>query len=167
MNVVRSDPRGGVKMDSKEFKKFCKDEFTKRGFRKVKNEFYRQGNGVLCSLHLQHSDFGSIYYINICFYIGTFADKDYPTRYDYDFCGRFSAMTKKATQMGGGHFLSSGIEYNYYTEDELRPYIEKGFEEMIYPVLEHGKKKIIPLLEQKEFIPNILRDEETLNKLKD
>ncbi len=153
-------------MDSKEFKKFCKDEFTKRGFRKVKTCYYCQGNGVLCSLYLQHSRFGPDYYINIYFYIGDFSDKEYPILDEHDFYGRFTAMTK-TLKHNGKTFLWSQIEYPYYTEDELRPYIEKGFEEMIDPVLEHGKKEIIPLLEKKILFANILREEETLDKLKD
>lgn len=154
-------------MDSKEFKKFCKDEFTKRGFRKVKSDFYCQGNGVLCSLYLQHSDFGPMYYLNFYFYIGDFTGKEYPSRYDYDFYGRIAFMSKTSTINGGKTFLGGLIEYNYYTEDELRLYIDKGFEEKISPILEHGKEEIVSLLEQKMCHANILREEETLDKLKD
>ena len=153
-------------MDSKEFKKFCKDEFTKRGFRKVKNDYCCQGNGVLCRLNLQHSRFGPDYYINIYFYIGDFSDKEYPILDEYDFYGRFTAMSKMTTEKGKT-FLCSQIEYTYYTEDELRPYIEMSFNQKICPVLEHGKKEIIPLLEKKKFFTNVFREEETLNKLKD
>ena len=59
------------------------------------------------------------------------------------------------------------LEYNYYTEDELRLYIDKGFEEKISPVLEHGKEEIVLLLKQDKCHANILREEETLDKLKD
>ncbi len=154
-------------MDSKEFKKFCKDEFAKRGFRKVKSDFYCQGNGVLCSLYLQHSDFGPMYYLNFYFYIGDFTGKEYPSRYDYDFYGRIAFMSKTSTINGGKTFLGGLIEYNYYTEDELRLYIDKGFEEKISPVLEHGKEEIVLLLKQDKCHANILREEETLDKLKD
>lgn len=153
-------------MDAKEFKKFCKEEFTKRGFRKVKSCYYRQEEGLLCALYLQHSDFGPEYYINYYFFLGDFSDKEYPTRYDHDFHGRFAVMSKTMT-VEGKTFLTGQIEHNFYTEDELRPYIEKNFEELIYPVLEQGKKAIILLLEQKECHANILREEETLAKLYD
>ncbi|CCX37095.1 unknown [Clostridium sp. CAG:1013] len=59
------------------------------------------------------------------------------------------------------------VEYNYYTGDELHEYFEKGFKEMICPVLEHGKEEIVLLLKQDKCHANILREEETLDKLKD
>lgn len=153
-------------MDANEFKKFCNIEFAKRGFSKFKSSFYCQGNGVLCSLSLQHSDFGPMYYINFYFYIGDFSKNRYPSRYDYDFRGRLSFMSKTET-IDGKPFLGGMVEYDYYTEDELQPYFVNVFETIISPVLENGKKAIIPLLENDKCHANILRETETLGKLKE
>ena len=59
------------------------------------------------------------------------------------------------------------VEYDYYTEDELQPYFVNVFETIISPVLENGKKAIIPLLENDKCHANILRETETLGKLKE
>lgn len=44
-----------VYMTKQEFKEFCHEEFTKRGFKKRRNMWYLQGKGLLCGMYLQKS----------------------------------------------------------------------------------------------------------------
>ena len=89
-------------MEKNEFKRFCDQEFSKRGFIKRKNMYYLSGAGVLCSLDLQKSNYGEVYYVNYDFYIGNFFSlEDYPVKYDpSDLSGRFTVMSKTQTYHG-------------------------------------------------------------------
>ena len=133
-------------MDKQQFKDFCKKEFLSHGFKKQKNVFYRAGEEVLCSLDLQRSNFGPIYYINYKYYIGDYRQATlYPTVYDMGVSGRFIVMSKK-DRINGKCFETSEIEYEEYTEEELKPYFDKAFEEIILPALQHGKAYILKYL---------------------
>ena len=55
-----------------------------------------------------------------------------PDYYDSDIEERILAMSKTKT-VHGKCFLTAMIEYEEYTEDELRPYFDKEFEERILP----------------------------------
>ena len=130
-------------MNKKQFKDFCKKEFELRGFKKIKNTFYLLGKDLLCGIELQSSNYSNSYYINFYFFLGKFDDtNNYPVCYDLDVQGRIVAMSKTQT-VSGKHFLTSAIEYEEYTEEELRPYFEKEFEERILPPVHQGKKYIL------------------------
>ena len=47
-------------MTKQEFKEFCHEEFTKRGFKKRRNMWYLQGKGLLCGMYLQKINGGGI-----------------------------------------------------------------------------------------------------------
>ena len=105
-------------MTKQEFNVFFKNECNSRGFRKVKKYFYLLGTEVMCSIHLQKSNYGNVYYVNYCFYIGDFRQcKDYPTHYDADIVGRINVMSK-TQQYQGKCFMTSMIEYDEYTAEE-------------------------------------------------
>ena len=106
-------------MDIKQFKNFCKKEFELRGFKKIQKTFYLAGKDLLCGIELQKSDYSNSYYINYYFFLGKFDDtSDYPVCYELDVQGRIVAMSKTQTVMGK-QFLTSAIEYEEYTEEEL------------------------------------------------
>ncbi len=53
-------------LDKNEFKAFCKKEFYKHGFIKVKNAYYQEGdNDILGAIFFQKSDFSDSYYIKV------------------------------------------------------------------------------------------------------
>ena len=150
-------------MEKNEFKEFCKNEFEIRGFKKQKNMFYLIGYDLLCGIYLQKSNYGDLYYVNYCFFIGEFEGvKNYPTHYESDIQERFLAMSKTST-VQGKHFITSQIEYKEYTEDELRPYFDKEFKERVLPPLYQGKKYILDNLGKLYSLT--LRKEEVLRKL--
>ena len=150
-------------MDKNEFKEFCKKEFEARGFKKQKNMFYLAGHDVLCGICLQKSNYGDVYYVNYCYFIGDFEGvKKYPTYYESDIQSRVLAMSKTST-VGGEHFITSQIEYEEYTEDELRPYFDKEFEERILPPVYQGKKYILDNLGKLYSLT--LQREEVMKKL--
>ncbi len=129
-------------MNKKQFKVFCKKEFELRGFKKINKTFYLLGKGLLCGIELQSSNHSNSYYINFYFFLGKFDDPNhYPVCYDLDVQGRIVAMSKTQT-VSGKHFLTSAIEYEEYTEEELRPYFDKEFKERILPPIYQGKKYI-------------------------
>ena len=69
-----------------------------------------------------------------------------PDYYDSDIEERILAMSKTKT-VHGKCFLTAMIEYAEYTEDELRPYFDKEFEERILPPVYQGKKYILDHLD--------------------
>ena len=150
-------------MDTKQFKNFCKKEFELRGFKKIKKTFYLVGKDLLCGIELQKSNYSNSYYINYYFFLGKFDDtSDYPVCYDLDIQGRMVAMSKTQT-VRGKHFLTSAIEYEEYTEEELRPYFDRAFEEEILPPVNHGKSFILDNLGK--IYSLTLHKEEVMQKL--
>ena len=132
-------------MDKNEFKAFCKNEFYKRGYRKIKNMYFLTGNeGVMSSIELQKSNYGEEYYVNFYFYIGNVSSSLYPTLYEADVYGRIIVMSKKQ-KYKGDYFETGAIEYEEYTEETLRPYFDKAFDERILPPVYQGKKYILNL----------------------
>ena len=150
-------------MDKKQFRLFCKKEFEERGFKKNKKMFYLKGQNLLCGIELQKSNYSNSYYINFYFFLGEFDDiNNYPVCYDLDIQSRIVAMSKTQT-ISGKHFLTSAIEYEEYTEEELHPYFDKEFEERILPPVYQGKKYILDNLGKLYSLT--LRKDEVLRKL--
>ena len=150
-------------MDKKQFKTFCAREFESHGFKKHKKDFYLCGKDLLCGIEFQKSNFGNTYYINYYFCLGDFDGvTDMPVIYDSDVGGRIVAMSKTQT-IKGKHFLGAAIEYEEYTEEELRPYFDKAFEERILPPIYQGKKYILDNLGRLYSLE--LHREEVLQKL--
>ena len=131
-------------MTTQEFKDYCDEEFTKRGFVKKKLNLYylNTDKDILVSIYLQRSSYGGAYYINYDFYIGTYDDiKRYPTYYESDMGSRMRVLSKQT--INGERFMGALIEYERYTLDEIKPYIEAEFEKYIMPVLTRGKQHLI------------------------
>ena len=150
-------------MDKIQFMDFCKNEFELQGFKKIKKTFYLSGKDLLCGIEFQKSNYGNSYYINYYFFLGNFDDtNDYPACYDLDIQGRIVVMSKKQT-VSGKHFLTSAIEYEEYTEEELHPYFDKEFEERILPPIHQGKKYILDNLGKLYSLT--LHKEEVMRKL--
>lgn len=150
-------------MDKDQFKRFCKSEFEKHGFKKIKKEFYLLGKDLLCGISLQKSNFGSVYYVNYYYFIGDYSQtKNYPTYHSSDVEGRLAVMTKTDT-IQGEHFLTAQIEYEEYNEDELRYYFDKEFEEKVLPPIRYGKKYILDNL--RKLYRLTLNQEEVMQKL--
>ena len=151
-------------MTKAEFKSFCDKEFKRHGFRKEKKTYYLSGTkSILCSLSFQNTNYGAMYYVNYDFYIGDFFDsKNYPTYYDSDVTGRIGVMSKTQT-IKGKHFMTALIEYEEYTEEELRPFFEKAMNEEILPPVVQGKKYILDNLNKLYFLT--LHQEEVMQKL--
>lgn len=152
-------------MDKKQFKEFCKNEFELRGFKKRKKAFYLLGKDLLCAIELQKSSYSNSYYVNYYYFLGKFHGvNEYPTHYDLDVQGRIVAMSKTQT-IRGKYFLTSAIEYEEYTEEELRPYFEKVLNEKILPPVYQGKKYILDNLGKLYSLS--LRQDEVMQKLKE
>ena len=150
-------------MDKKQFKEFCKNEFKARGFKKQRNVFYLTGQDLLCGIDLQKSNYGEAYYVNYYYFIGDFENiTDYPTRYESDIQGRIVVMSRRQT-FQGKPFMTAQVEYEEYTEDGLRPFFDKEFEEKILPPIKLGKKHIRDNLNTLYFLT--LNQEEVKRKL--
>lgn len=151
-------------MDKKQFCEFCKEEFKARGFIKQRNVFYLNGHDLLCGIDLQKSNYSNVYYVNYYYFIGEFGNiTDYPDYYESDIQGRIAVMSKKQL-FQGKQFMTTQVEYEEYTAEELRPYFERAFEEEIIPPVNQGKSFILDNLGT---IYNLtLHKEEVLQKLK-
>lgn len=130
-------------MDKQEFKLFCHDEFTKRGFKKHKAMYYLSGaDGILCGLWLKKSSFGPA--VTVMFYF--FVEKQYlppqfPTHTEYDLVGYIKVMSKDTVK--GKNYMTGSIAYECYTREELAPYFDEAFKFHILPPLQVGKSHII------------------------
>lgn len=150
-------------MDKKQFRDFCKIEFQKRGFKKVKNTYYLAGQEVLCGIDLQKSNYGNEYYINFFYFLGDYQNQAvFPTYYDSDIDARIIVMSKKQRHQGNP-FLTAQIEYEEYSEDELRAFFDKEFEERILPPIQQGKAFILENLGKLYRLS--LNQEEVMHKL--
>lgn len=150
-------------MDKKQFRAFCKKEFEERGFKKQNNTFYLIGKDLLCGMELSKSNYGNEYYVEFFYCIGDYSDVvELPGYCDSDIEERILAMSKTKT-VHGKYFLTAMIEYEKYTEDELRPYFDKEFEERILPPVYQGKKYILDNLGKLYSLT--LRKEEVMRKL--
>lgn len=150
-------------MDKSDFKAFFKRELEIRGFKKKKNIFYLLGQDLLCGVDLQKSNYGNIYYVNYYYFIGNFENnEDYPTYYESDIQGRFSVLSKKQT-FQGEKFMTAQIEYEEYTQSELKLFFDKEFEEKVLPPIFRGKKYILDKLNTLYFLT--LNQEKVKNKL--
>ena len=125
-------------MTKQEFKEYVHKECLKRGFIKVRNSFFLLGTDLLCGVSLQKSNYGNVFYVNFDFYLGDYQNiKKYPSQYESDIGGRITVMSKTQTYQGK-HFMTSLIEYEEYTEDELQSYFDKAFDELIIPPVLNG-----------------------------
>ena len=157
-------------MDKNEFKEFCKKEFYKRGYKKIRKMYYLVGTeGVMSGIDLQKSNFGGEYYVNFYFFIGDFEGVStslYPTQYEYDVYDRIPVMSKKERDRHTKEcFITGAIEYLEYTEETLRPYFDKASEERILPAVYQGKQYILENLNKLYRLS--LRKEEVLKKLQE
>ena len=151
-------------MDKKAFKEFCKNEFEVHGFKKQRNVFYLTGHDLLCGIEPQKSNYADVYYVNYYYFIGEFDDiTGYPTHYESDIQGRITVMSRKQTSHGK-QFMTAQIEYEEYTEEELRPFFERAFEEEILPPVNRGKSFILDNIGKLYSLT--MRKEEVLRKLK-
>ena len=151
-------------MNSKDFKRFCDGYFKSKGFIRVKNTYYYNGvKGVLCAVELQKSNYGSSYYVNYYFFLGSFTDiANYPSRYEFDIEGRIGVMSK-TQKKNGKEFLTVQIEYEEYSVEELSLVFNEEFETKILPPVKFGKKYLIDNLKKLYFLT--LRQEDVLKKL--
>lgn len=150
-------------MDKKNFRLFCKREFESRGFRNIKSAFFLAGQDLLCEMTLQKSDYGDFYYINYFYFIGNYKDQvEYPTRYSSDIEGRIEVMSKTQTYQGKP-FMTAQVEYEKYTEYELKSYFDKEFEEKILPPIFQGKRYILENLDKLYFLS--LNQENVIKRL--
>lgn len=88
-------------------------------------------------IYLQKS-MAEAYYINYYFFIGDYKDvSKLPSIDEYDIYERFAVLSKNLDEEEC--FLTACIEYDLYTKEEIKPFLDKEFESYIIPVIERGK----------------------------
>lgn len=129
-------------MTKEEFKQFCHEEFTKYGFQKCRGMYYRKSSmGLLCGLYLQGGY--HYYYVNCYYYIGKFTGRNaYPGQYDFDLYRRPIRVLSKDTYQGKP-FMDAMIDYRQYDREELKPWFDTAFAEIVLPPLERGKQELL------------------------
>ncbi len=154
-----------IVMDSKQFKIFCENEFKNKGFKKNKKAFYLFGKDVLCGIDWQRSRYSNSYYVNYYFFIGDFSSrKNLPLYYESDIQGRIKVLSKEQN-FQAKQFMTPLIEYEKYTENELKDYFDFEFENVILPPIIRGKEYILHNLNSKYF--SIHSTEVIVKKIKD
>ena len=126
-------------MTKQEFKEFCHEEFSSRGFAKRRGMYYRKGEKLLCGLKLQKS-MAEVFYVNYGFFIGEF-EGEYPSYDKCDIKSRICVLSKDT--IAGRHFMDIRIEYELYNREEIKQYFDEVFEKYIIPPLEIGKDYIL------------------------
>lgn len=119
-------------MENKEFKAILHRILKDNGFEKIKNKYYRLGDGFLCEIYLQKSYYDSVFYVNFDFYLGEFKKpyvinrtdvKEYTPSVD----GRFS--------FGKGKY---GCEYLLWAPEQLMPVLLENMQRVISPPFDIG-----------------------------
>lgn len=164
-------------VEKKEFINFCKEDFKKRGFKKIKKGYYLDnGKGILVIIYLQRGSYGKYYYINCNFNIGSL-DNDIPKPIfdDANFFNRIKIMSKANDTIDGKQYMTEQIPYEEYAQNELQPFFDKYFEKMVIPVIIGGKQYIIENIDKYEIggkyitekreISSILEDLKNDNKV--
>lgn len=147
-------------MTAQEYKAFCHKAFIQRGFKKIKHTYYLQGNGVLCSLHLEKF-YGNTYVVDVAYFIGEYnTPKSYPISInEADVHGRIIKVLSKDT-IKGKHFMTSFVEYELYTSDELRPYFDDALDNNVVVPILYGKEELLKRMESNLLIIPMLKDED-------
>ena len=145
-------------MEIKEFKKFLNEYFRKHGFEKIKNKFYRNGNGFLCEIAVSRSCYGEFYYFDFHFFIGIF-EKPY-------IIDKNSMQTY--TPCVYSRFIFNNVQpslcyYLNYDEEQLSNILDENMNKVIYPPFEVGKKFLLENFETLYF--TILDGEKIKNLL--
>lgn len=119
-------------MENTEFKAILHDILKENGFEKIKNKYYKQGNGFLCEIYLQKSYYGPVFYVNFDFYLGEF-EKPYAINrtdvkaYTPSVDGRFC--------FGDGKY---GCEYPLWKPEQLTPVLLENMQRVILPPFDIG-----------------------------
>ncbi len=143
-------------MTKQDFLDFCNEEFIKRGFKKKRNKYYRiDRNDLLCIIYLQKS-MAEAYYINYYFFIGNYKEvSKLPSIDEYDIYERFAVLSKDIDE--DERFLTACIEYDLYTKEEIKPFLDEEFEDYVIPIIESGKCELRKKMDH--YLPTMFPEE--------
>jgi len=136
-------------MDKKEFKKFCVEEIKKNGFHKEGKQYYLYAKkDVICMVSFEFSNYSPAMGICYTFYTGNYENPtQYPNRDTlFDYCGYIQVLSRDTYK--GEHFMWGMISYEEYTKEELIPYFDMAFKELILPPVYNGKECLEALAAQ-------------------
>ncbi|MBR1813779.1 MAG: DUF4304 domain-containing protein [Lachnospiraceae bacterium] len=130
-----------IAMDSKGFKKLCKDVLKKYGFkRRNDNTFYLTGDkNILCNVYLQYGIYGPYYYIECDFYLidrhqNPVRSKENPEGHS----DRMRIMSRGNNTYKGEHFMTDAIHYGEYSAEELTERLEDYLRTVAIPPVIEG-----------------------------
>ena len=133
-------------MTKQEFKALCDGILKRYGFMKARGQYYLDmGSDIIGAVLFQASDYGGAYYLNCGFGIKAEMPTPYPKLTEVNFCWRIEVPGKeKYTYFPRPEgYMSTMIDYEKYTEDEIRPYIEQALETWVIPAIKNGKDYIL------------------------
>ncbi len=125
-------------MEKKDFCKFIQRYLCDKGFEKIKERFYKNGNSFLCEVFVQKSAYGERYYINFNFYLG-----DFKRPYEIDRGG-----WQTHTPYVGGRFFFNQLtgyscEYVDYDKEQLLKVLDQNMKMVILPPFDTGKQYLL------------------------
>ena len=123
------------KIEKQLFLKICREELKARGFKKRRNFYYLSGREVLCCLMIFKSNYEPAYYFELRIYlIATESVQIDSIDIDlYDFNKRLKICPKI------GH-PTYCLEYEEYSEEEIREPFGNMIDEYVMPLITDGKK---------------------------
>lgn len=122
-------------MENKTFRDITHKVLKGNGFEKIKNKFYRNGNGFLCEIYLQKSGCGPVVYVNFDFFLGEF-EKPYVINRE---------SGSSYTPFVGGRFYFGekygySCEYPNWSENQLLGVFMENMNKVILPPFNLGKQ---------------------------
>lgn len=135
-------------MDKKQFLKLCNTIFTEYGYvKKGKSTYYWNGNDLQGEISIIKSSYSSEHFIDVSFYICDLNfQNNVPTPPNAEFSRRIR-IPNKASKSDPLSFTAY-IDYELYSEDELKKSIKADFDANILPVIQYGK---VEFLERNDF----------------
>lgn len=154
-------------MTKQEFKQLCDGILKKHGFFKTHGHYYLDlGLDILGAVFFQASDYCSAYYLNCGFGIKSEMSIPYPKLTDVHFSWRISVPDKeKRTYVPAlDGCMTTMIEYEKYSPEEIEPYIEQDLTSWIIPAIKNGKDFI---LNREDLYAEMVREARILQKITD
>lgn len=125
-------------MELNNFKKCLHRYLVSQGFQKIKNKYYRNGNGFLCMIFFYKSNYGPRYYFDYYFFIGDFEEP---------YIINQESVATYTPYVGNRFYFSEkdtySCEYANYTETQITEYLNQNMKYSINPPFEVGKKYLL------------------------
>ena len=126
------------KIEKQLFLKICREELKARGFKKRKNFYYLSGHEVLCCLMIFKSNYEAAYYFELRIFLVPSEEMQIDSvdidLYDFN---------KRLIIRPNSRISTYCLEYEEYSDEEIRKAFGEMIDEYVIPLITDGKKLLI------------------------